>query len=192
LIEVMRGEWDVFFRDYWERTYEEQRETFEEMQRLWDDEIGAQLESYLDTRRLTGGLVMPSAALGPEGRISEFDPFDPVDQVVAVYLPEWSDDPAIPLFAFVKELCFLLVDAGQLARYAGSQEDLEDLSRRAAVRCGAMVLEFYAPVLAMRYRRAFLDAVGAEESATVGAFERVYFLDAEVLDVVRDQVRRDR
>jgi hypothetical protein len=192
LIAVMDTEWEVFFKNYWERTYEEHRDYYEEIQRVWDDEIGAQLGQYLENRRLTSGLVLLSASLGPEGRISDPDAFDPRDQVAAVYLPIWSDDPAVPIFFFVKELCFLLVDDGQIARFAGSPDEREDLRRRAAVRCGAMVLEFYAPVLAMRYRRAFLDAVGAEESSTVTAFERVYFIDAEVLNVIRDQVRRDR
>jgi len=77
-----------------------------------------------------------------------------------------------------------------LAKYAVDPADLQDLRRRAAVRCGADIMQFYAPVLASGYRRVFLDAVGAEESSTVSAFERVYALKPEVEELVREQIRR--
>lgn len=133
---------------------------------------------------------MPSPALGPEGRIVEIDQFDPDDQVVAVQLPLMTQRPEAATFAFLKELCFLLIDARFRASLSEDPAEREDLERTLAVRCGSLILDFYAPTQTARYRRVFLDAVGAEESATVGAFERVYALEPSLYDRLREQIRR--
>jgi hypothetical protein len=52
-----------------------------------------------------------------------------------------------------------------------------------------MLVEFFAPSHSARYRRVFLDAVGAEESATVEAFERVYPLDPALYERLRERIR---
>ncbi len=192
LVDAVEQEWHVFYREYWERMHEEQKPRYAAIQSMWDSLFAPQLGDYLGARRLTAGLIMPSPGLGPEGRIVDLDSFDPEDQVVAVQLPVSTDRPEATVFAFLKELCFLLVDARVFRDITQDEAELDDLRRRAAVRCGAMLLDFYAPILVGRYRRAFLVAVGAEESSTVAAFERVYALDPEVLELVREQVRRRR
>ena len=90
----------------------------------------------------------------------------------------------------VGRFCFLLVDERDLEDFADGAQELEDLQRTAAVRCGSLILQFYAPTLVAPYRRAFLDAVGATEGYTVAAFERVYALEPEVFDRLREQIRR--
>ena len=194
IVEAAREEWEVFFKDFWDEWYEDQREQYDAIQELWDEEIGSLLIPYLERRRLSGGLVMPSPALGPEGRITEQDPFDPADQVVAVQFPVSIESPDAATFAFIKELCFLdqIVPPDVTRGFTSDPDAAEDLRRRVAVRCGAMLLEFYAPILAIRYRRAFLDAVGAEESTTQAAFERVYYVDQEIIERLREQIRRGR
>jgi len=134
--------------------------------------------------------LVPSPAVGPEGRIVDPDSYQPRDQIVSVQMPLSTQRPETTVYAFLKELCFLLIDDQQLAQYMTTAGDFEDLRRRAAVRCGADIMQFYAPVLASGYRRVFLDAVGAEESSTVSAFERVYALEPEVAEFVREQIRR--
>lgn len=189
LTEAVEREWNVFLRDYWERQTAEEDERLDAIQSMWDSVLEPYLEPYLERRRLSAGIVMPSPALGPEGRITDFDQFDAGDQVVAVQLPANPGRPDDAVFAFLKELCFLIVDN----RVVGSlreAEDLEDVRRTLAVRCGALILNFYAPTQAARYRRVFLDAVGAEESATVDAFERVYALEPSRWERLREQIRR--
>jgi hypothetical protein len=190
LVEAIEGEWNVFYRDYWTEGEEERDARYEEIQDLWDGMFAQKLAPYLENRRLSGGLIVPSPAIGPEGRIVETDNYNPQDQVVSVQLPLNTDNPDATVFAFIKELCFILVDERQLRPFAADSVDFEDLRRRAAVRCGAYIMEFHAPIMAARYRRVFLDAVGAEESSTVSAFERVYFLPKAVDEIVREQVRR--
>jgi hypothetical protein len=157
LLGAVEQEWNVFYRQYWEDTASDQDSLVHAMQRMWDAELEPGLERYLEERRLAGGIVMPAAALGPEGRIVELQDYNPGDQV---------QPDSITL------------------------DEREDLRRTAAVRCGAQLLQFYAPEQVGRYRRAFLDAVGAEESNTVEAFERVYYLDPTVLRRLHQQIQR--
>jgi hypothetical protein len=202
LVEAVRSEWELFYRDYWQDGETLRAARYDAIQEMWDNLFAEKLAPYLENRRLTGGLIVPSPAIGPEGRIVELDDYNPQDQIVSVQLPLDTETPDASVFAFLKELCFLLIDDRRLISFIsedavtvndlgdGQRGELEDLRRTAAVRCGAYIMEFHAPVYAARYRRVFLDAVGAEESSTVAAFERVYFLPPEVEEVVREQVRR--
>ncbi len=190
LVDVMEQEWRVFYRDYWEEQRAEEEDKAAEMQEMWDTFIAPQLGSYLERRRIDAGLVMPSPALGPEGRIVDIEEFQRGDQVVAVQEPLTVEGVDATIYAFLKELCFLIIDDRDLVGGQSVSDDgLEDLRRRAAVRCGAMLLGFYAPTLSARYRRVFLDAVGGEESSTVAAFERVYYLEPEVVQRLQNQIR---
>ncbi len=202
LVEAISLEWDIFYRDYWDNGEAVRAERYDAIHMVWDDLFAEKLAPYLESRRLTGGLIVPSPAIGPEGRIVELSDYDPQDQIVSVQLPLHTNNPDATVFAFLKELCFLLIDDRKLVNFISESAitindlssaelgELEDLRRTAAVRCGAYIMEFYAPIHAARYRRVFLDAVGAEESSTVAAFERVYFLPPEVKQVVREQIRR--
>ncbi len=186
---VVEREWTLFYRQYWEETQAHQDSVAAAMQTVWERDLAPGLQPLLERRRLTGGMVMPSPALGPEGRIVDVRELDPTDQVVAVQLPPSALGPDASVFAFLKELCFLLIDDRRLNPDSLTVEAREDLRRTAAVRCGALLLEFYAPAHVGRYRRAFLDAVGAEESTTVAAFERVYALHPTIYGRLREQIR---
>ena len=190
LVDAAEDEWEVFYRDYWQRMAEELQPRYAAVQSVWDSLFAPQLGPYLTRRRLTAGLVVPSPPVGPEGRIIDLDEYVPTDQAVSVQVPLDSDSPNGTVFAFLKELCFLLLDDNDLREFAGNGQELEDLRRTAAVRCGGLILQFYAPTLVAPYRRTFLDAVGATEGYTVAAFERVYALEPEVFDRLREQIRR--
>jgi hypothetical protein len=192
LVEAMRSEWELFYEDWWDEWYEERRDQYDAVQELWDKTIAPPLGPFLERERLSGGLAMPSPGLGPEGRIDSRDEFDPSDQVVAMMFPLSEESPDATTFAFLKELCFIIIDPETLRGYARDVESQQDLLRRAAVRCGGMLLEFYVPVLASRYRRAFLKSVGAEESSTQGAFERVFYLEPEIVERMKQEIRRRR
>ena len=189
LVTAIEDEWNVFYRDYWEKQRAERSTHIAEVQTMWDSVMVPQLGEFLKRRRLTAGLVMPSPGLGPEGRIVDIDNFDPADQVVSIQVPPTTTRADATVFAFLKELCFLIVNERVLGPRAGDLDLWDDLQKRAAVRCGALILQFYAPTLVPRYIRVFLDAVGAEESATRAAFERVYVLDPKVYQRIRQAIR---
>jgi hypothetical protein len=190
LIDVAETEWEVFYRDYWQRKSEELEPRYLAVQSVWDSAFAPQLGPYLNRRRLTAGMVVPSPPLGPEGRIVDGDEYVATDQTVSVQVPLNTEGPNETVFAFLKELCFLLVDERDLAEFADNENELDELRRTAAVRCGSLILQFYAPTLVAPYRRAFLDAVGATEGYTVAAFERVYALEPEVFARLREEIRR--
>lgn len=190
LVDAAETEWEVFYRDYWRTLADELAPRYDSVQTVWDSLFAPRLGPYLLRRRLTAGSIMPSPPLGPEGRIVDYDAYDPADQIVAVQVPLDTDGPNATIFAFLKELCFLLSDDDALREFADGADAFEDLRRTAAVRCGALILQFHAPTLTAAYRRAFLDAVGATEGYTVGAFERIYALEPEVFDLLREQIRR--
>ncbi|MEE8135118.1 MAG: hypothetical protein V3T56_08665, partial [Gemmatimonadales bacterium] len=192
LAEVMVNEWEVFYRDYWNAQVEANRDRYAAVQEYWDRVLGPILTPYLEERRLQGGLVMPSIPVGPEGRIINPDPFDGRDQVVAMWFPLTANTPEVSNFFFLKELCFLIVNDNAYGRFGVGTQEFDDLRRTGAVRCGAMILDEYSPVLALQYRRTFLDAVGAEESATMEAFDRVYYLDPAMLARLQAQVTMPR
>ncbi len=190
LADAMQEEWEVFYRGYWEARRDTIEARMEAVQALWDTAFAPSVEPYLEGRRLSGGIIMPSAPLGPEGRIVDASSFVATDQVVAVQFPVDEALPESTVYAFLKELCFLLIDQRAVGAGAESPTALEDLRRRAAVRCGALLLQFYAPTRVAGYRRVFLDAVGARDSYTVAAFERVYDLETREFEAVREEVRR--
>ncbi len=190
IADAAEREWDDFYRDYWERQLEQLQPRYRAVEAVWDSLLAPQLGPYLVRRRLNAGLVIPSPPLGPEGRIVDYDEYVPNDQTVSVQVPLDSEGPNGTVFAFLKELCFLFIDNDDLTEFAEGPDELEDIRRTAAVRCGGLVLQFYAPTLSAPYRRAFLDAVGATEGYTVAAFQRVYALEPEVFDLVRQQIRR--
>lgn len=199
LVQAVRREWEVFYRSYVDSLHAAQAERYRAMQVVWDSVISPPLKPYLTERRLAAGVVMPSPGIGPEGRIVTGDPLAvrAGDNVASVMLPLFTDAPTPSAFALLKELCFPIVDdalrgVGADTALIKTPGDLENLRRTAAVRCGAVLLEFYAPTFAAGYRRAFLDAVGATESYTVRAFERVYALDAPTFERLREEIRRRR
>lgn len=199
LVEATRREWELFYRVYWDSLHAREAPRYEAIQAVWDSVIVPPLTRYLTARRLIAGTVMPSPGLGPEGRIVADDPLavGTAQNRAAVMMPVFTEAPEPSAFALLKELCFPIVDeavrglAADTARFGGRWA-FDDMRRRAAVRCGALLLDFYAPTLAAKYRRAFLSAVGATESFTVSAFERVYALDADVFERIREEIRRGR
>jgi len=190
LVEVLREEWQTFFEMLWTRYRTEQEDYILEMQRLWDI-LTLDLSDFLERNRIDVGTLIPSPPLGGEGRVLAGDPGDRFGTLVAVHLPFTGLEVHTALYAAVKELCFLLVDyvVDPTIRDAAV---LETQQSRAAVRCGAMLLEFHAPALAVGYRRFYLESVGMDVSqgTTVAAFEEAYPLDQESVIRLREEVRR--
>jgi hypothetical protein len=149
------------------------------------------LSDFLQRNRIDVGTLIPSPPLGGEGRVLAGDPGGRLGTLVAVHLPFTGLEVHTALYAAVKELCFLLVDyvVDPTIRDAAV---LETQQSRAAVRCGAMLLEFHAPALAGGYRRFYLESIGLDisQGTTVAAFEEAYPLDQASVSRLREEVRR--
>ncbi len=187
LVRALRAEWDGYFGAQWNARRADRERALAAATAEWRDLEGA-LGGFLRTRRLDAGRALASAAVGPEGRVFRGDPADPEDNQVVVWLPAGPDAGRIVVAALVRELCYPLVTA-TLERTLGGSDRVaaERVSSRAAVRCGALLLERHRPDLVAGYRAAFLGGVG--ESATDAAtFERVFAVPPPLLAALRDEL----
>lgn len=129
--------------------------------RTWDGQVAPAAQSFLRAERLDAGVVLAVPALGAEGRLFAGDPGDRRDNVVAVALDPAADGEDVAWLA-LKELAFpaarrALEAAGQLP---ADRVAAEQLTGRAAVHLGAMILERSAPPAAGRYRSALARSAG--------------------------------
>ncbi|MEN8144700.1 MAG: hypothetical protein ABFS14_07070 [Gemmatimonadota bacterium] len=175
---ALRAEWDGFFADYWRELAVRNASHLQSIQAEWNDQFAPRLAAYLTEYRLDGGVLVLSDPVGPEGRIFEGDPGNRSDNIVVVGFDEGAG-PRAPLYAAVRELCFPLVReilAGQPA--AANRASSASRSSTAAVRCGAFVLDRFAPDLAPGYRSSFTPGASGAPAHVTAAFDRKYAMDA--------------
>lgn len=122
--------------------------------------IAAAIGPYLARHQLTSGIILPIPGLGLDGRLVPSSPGSPA--LVAVQLPRDQARAADAAFFAVRELCYPAVREAlsQSGVQPADRREAERLSGRAAVRCGAMLLEGASPELAAGYRGAFLPGGG--------------------------------
>jgi hypothetical protein len=123
--------------------------------------IAAAIGPYLARYRLTAGIILPVPGLGLDGRLVPSSEGSPT--LVAVQLPRDPAGAADAAYFAVRELCYPAVR--EALRQPGVQQpqdrrEAERLSGRAAVRCGAMLLDGASPELAAGYRAAFRPSGG--------------------------------
>lgn len=184
-VRALRDEWTRFYRAHWEAQREERTRRLQAVSVAWHS-LAPALEPFLIARRLDGGLLYVSPALGPEGRVYRGDPLEPRDNAIAVWSPPGAEGDRAALFAIVREACFPFVSE-TVTRLVLAGEDrvgAERLSSQGAVRCGALLLERHAPALAPAYREAFLEAARRGDAA----FDDVFAIPPRLLDAIRDEV----
>jgi hypothetical protein len=163
LADVMDDEWRRFYRDEWQRRARADGERVERLQREWDTRFASALAPYLRAMQMDAGSIFVVPALGYEGRVFGGDPDDRTDNIIVVALPdagaEMPDDAALLLA--VRESCFPLVERVIATATAFSRMDRSlaaGESSRAAVRCGALLLDHVMPASAPAYRALFVRA----------------------------------
>jgi hypothetical protein len=189
--DALAEEWSGFLREYSGETSEERNEILASVSQRWNEQILPAIEGFLDAHQLTGGLVMVSDALGPEGRVFAGDPESDEDNVFAVSLAHSETELGVAAL-LLKELCYPV--ASSVVEALGLSRDrvgAERLSGRLAVRCGAELLDSNAARLANEYRATFLAA--ARASGIPGAtFEAAYPVDSSALERLRQALRGNR
>jgi len=127
--------------------------------------VAAAIAPYLARYQLTSGIILPIPGLGLDGRLVPSSQGSPA--LIAVQLPRDPARAADAAFFAVRELCYPAVR--EALRQSGGQpadrREAEQLSGRAAVRCGAMLLDGAGPELARGYQAAFLPGGGDFSSA---------------------------
>jgi hypothetical protein len=183
-VELLQAEWDQFYGRYWDVFWRERVAMLQDARRLWQRDFETPLEPYLRRMNLEHGMIIPTPTLGFEGRIDEGDMYDPRDNTVAVRVPAVEREPLPILYGAVRELCFPLMDLA-LRIEPDDVQEVERLRSIGAVRCGALLLEFYAPAFVRGYWRWFLGLSGGDPAVvTAAAFRAAYPLsEAHVRDL---------
>lgn len=150
------------------------------VEQRWSGSVGPALAGYLTQNGLTGGIILPIPGLGPDGRFLAATRESPA--VVAVQLPRDRAHAGDAAFFAVRELCYPAVRRALAAPGLAPPDRVaaELLSGRAAVRCGALLLDQAGPALGGAYREAFLKASGSRD-----VFETAFPVSGEVLAALR-------
>jgi hypothetical protein len=163
-VTALQEEWPVY-RAERSATAEARSTQLAAATRTWEQQVVPAAQAFLRAERLDAGVVLAVPALGAEGRLFAGDPGDRRDNVVAVALDPSADGEVVAWLA-LKELAFpaarrALEAAGQLP---ADRVAAEQLTGRAAVHLGAMILERSAPSAAGRYRSALARSAGCDSS----------------------------
>jgi hypothetical protein len=129
-------------------------ESIETLDARWEHQFLPAMAPVLRELGIKRGVLLVSPALGTEGRIVRNGDV----ALIAVGMPG-SLEPAAPLYSAVRELCFPIVDrVHALTAAATTRLAAIELTNRAALRCGALLLDVSDAKMGAAFRRAFLDA----------------------------------
>ena len=133
------------------------------LQAAWDSVYAPALAPFLVARRLVGGALLVSPALGAEGRIFEGRPGDPLDNVIAVGAARESGLIEAPLLEAVRESCAPLITELSADRRAWRDDPVS--ASQASVRCGLALVDRALPARAEAYRTLWARHAGAARFA---------------------------
>jgi hypothetical protein len=190
LVRVMRSEYDAFFREF--RASEiTSRDAGAGQRAGWSERLARDLADFFARVGLRGGTIVPSPAVGAEGRVVQFDPFGPGGRVVASGMSLRGGEDGTALNGVLKELCYAVIDRAAITDEDMDTGERERLRTRAAVRCGAMILQFHAPARLVGYRHQFVTAAApdAAHPSSAAAFESVFPLEPDRLARVKAVIR---
>jgi hypothetical protein len=187
-VEALEEEWQIFYREYWDQTTAANSGRRSDLDEFWATSVAPRLDDFLAERWLDAGTILVSPAVGPDGRLFIGDPDNREDNQVVVWSPTGSSSRQ-PAYHVIKEVCHSVVTAA-LDELVDENRQTRPLRMTAAVRCGALVLDKYAPILSAGYRRAMMEGVGVAGSATVRRFEQQFALEPEILTALIDEIGR--
>ncbi len=185
LADVLASEWNAFYGTYWQTQASARDAQTAQASTVWLT-VQDKLAAYLRSRGLTSGVLVVSDALGPEGRILDGDPGNADDNVMAVAARD-GDAPGAIVSRAIREVCFPVVRVAVDA-WGGAPADprrASELSTRAAVRCGDLLLVRGAGELVSSYRNTALADWGLGADGESGVrFEQAFPVPQELLDLM--------
>jgi hypothetical protein len=189
LAKAIADEWSTSFRDVSASRTAQVRARRRALQTRWDEQLGPRLAPALQALGDPLVVMLVSPALGPEGRVASLP-----GTGVIVAVSDWAQaaTPDAPLLAAVRELCFPLLRRVELDAPVGTRGlRSADESSRAAVQCGAQLIDSLVPSAATEYRALFL-APRAGESADGyrRRFDRRFMTDPALLRATAQVVAR--
>lgn len=190
--QLLEEERRAFYERYHAQRMSEHAGVSSAVQAQWD-QLAPRLQPYLDYMMLNSGELILSFPLGSEGRTLDLGRRQ---NRVAVGMPA-AGEPADAIWAFIHELAYPLVNPviqDNLAPAQRREIDEQLLSRRAAIRAGAILLDRVAPESAAEYRAAYLRSAGTAVPASAQererALARAYPLPDPLPGALADAVER--
>lgn len=184
---------DLFFRRLQRELAADQETTRRTLQQLWDSEFGPGLQLLLEGLGLSGGTVVLSDALGPEGRVFSGSRRNARDNILVVSGPKEGEGEETVIFSMLRELTFSM--ARRVLSSVGADEAPgevpEELVVRGAVRSGALIMERFFPENLTTYQQFYLTREGHSLSpeGDVGAFFQAAFpLKPSQADALRAEI----
>ena len=166
-IDAVDDEWKSFLRQSRASHSVDDARSTRELQLTWDGRFARPLGWYFAAMELARGTIVVSPAVGSEGRVIR----DADGSVVIAVSSERRNTAIAPLLASVRELAFPLLDRLHAPPDRRTRVAAARARDAAAVRAGALILDASDSVLAMEYRRLFLDLSGGR------TFESAYSID---------------
>ena len=164
LADALADEWRTFYADQTARRAVSLSARRRALQARWNEFFVPRLSDAFRAMGIDRGVVLISPPLGLEGRVVNLGG---AGTIVAVSDPGDGIAADAPLLAAIRELCFPLLqhirDVDPIARAHAPRG--ADESSRAAVQCGAQVVDSLVPSSAGEYRALYLPARAGESPA---------------------------
>jgi hypothetical protein len=156
-VEALEREWATGLRDELGAAEQVRGERFLALEERWQRIYLPALRPYLSEHGLERGWIVPTPALGLEGRFFGGDPDNADDNVVIVGLADGSANVDETLAPVVRELCFPAVRQAfeQVRTRYADRVAASRASDAAATRCGELLLEARLPAALDAYRSRF-------------------------------------
>lgn len=156
-VDLLEREWAEGLEEEMARRQAADEPKLRALESRWTEVFVPALNGYLGAYGLTGGWIVPTPALGLEGRFFQGDPRSAGDNVVIIGLPSDDEGLDVALAPVVRELCFPAVRAAfqeVQSRYS-DRVAASRASDAAATRCGELLLERELPEALPAYRTRF-------------------------------------
>jgi hypothetical protein len=190
LMLAVQSERDRFHHAWWVEQQRERSAALARADELWQSRWRPALQRFLNHTQQASGDLIPTIALGGEGRAV---PAGKSASQYAVAYPATPDSAEVMLFAFAHEA------AGSVAQVAVN-DNLTPVQQRTGlgarygatglVRGGALLVERVEPAMAERYARWYLALAGRPVPAgnVMAAFEAAFPMPEEMIASMRRQI----
>ena len=187
----LKSERDRFYHEWWLAETKRRDGALEAVDTLWQRTVRPSLQSFLNRTQQGNGDLLLTLSLEGEGRtISE----GKVKNVFAVTFPPTTDRAAEAIYGVVHEAVGPLVGTAVEDNVTPAEKRAgvaDQLSSRALVRGGALLLGKAAPQLVNGYMKFYLHAAGIPnvgDAELIAIFEKTFVVPKGVIESIERQI----
>ncbi len=187
----LKSERDRFYHEWWVAETKRRDAALESVDTLWQRTVRPALQNYLNRTQQGNGDLLLALALEGEGRtVSE----GKAHNVFAVTFPPTRDRAAEAIYGVVHEAVGPLVGPAVEDNVTPAEKRAgvaEQLSSRALVRGGALLLAKVAPTLVSGYMRFYVHAAGSavvSDAELVATFEKTFTVPKALIESIERQI----